>query len=211
MLPHVSNAFKNGEINKVKEYLYTSFEFVTAIAIALTFGIAAISHTLIPLFLTGKFLPVIPLMMVESVVILLIGWSNVLGFQYLVPTGQNKAYNYSVITGAFVNIVLNVPFILFWGVMGTVFATVISELAVTGYQIYAIRNQIDIKKLFTSYYKYLISGLLMFMIVFSLNLYLETTWSMLVIEIIVGMIIYGLMLLILRPRLIQNTLAKIKK
>ncbi|WP_413628144.1 polysaccharide biosynthesis C-terminal domain-containing protein [Fructilactobacillus vespulae] len=211
MLPHVSNAFKKGEVEKVKGYLYTSFEFVTAVAVPLTFGIAAISHTLVPLFLTSKFSPVISLMMVESVVIILIGWSNAIGVQYLVPTGQNKAYNYSVILGAIVNIIINVPFILLWGALGTVFATVISEMAVTGYQMYSVRNQIDMNKLFYGYFKYLFAGLLMFIAVFSLNIYLSETWLILTIEIMVGVLIYGLALLALKPRLILNTLIKIRK
>ncbi|WP_429970353.1 polysaccharide biosynthesis C-terminal domain-containing protein [Fructilactobacillus sp. Tb1] len=211
MLPHVSNAYKNGKMDKVKGYLYTSFEFVTAVAVPLTFGIAAIAPALIPLFLGPKFMPVIPLMMIESVVVLLIGWSNAIGVQYLVPTNQNKAYNYSVVLGAVVNIVANIPLIILWGAVGTAIATVISEITVTGYQMYAIRKQIDMRKLFVSYWKYLFAGLAMFVLVFWLGMVLKNTWLMVTLEIGAGMVTYSVLLLILRPHLIKNTLAKLKK
>lgn len=210
MLPHVSNAYKNGQIDKVKSYLYTSFEFVTAIAVPLMFGIAAIAPALVPLFLGPKFMPVIPLMMSEAVVVLLIGWSNAIGLQYLVPTNQNKAFNYSVILGAIVNIIANVPLILMWGAVGTALATVISEITVTGYQMYAIRNQINMKKLFVSYWKYLLAGFLMFVIVFRLGSVLKDSWLMILIEIITGMISYLVFILLLRPNLIKVTLLKLK-
>ncbi|ANZ57754.1 hypothetical protein BGL34_03805 [Fructilactobacillus lindneri] len=210
MLPHVANAFKNGENEKVRKYLYTTFEFVTAISIPLMFGIAAVAHTFVPLFFSPKFTPVIPLMMLESVVVLLIAWSNAIGVQYLVPTGQNKSYNYSVIIGAVVNIFANIPLILLWGAVGTALATVLSEAFVTIYQIYSIRKQISLKQMFAGYYKYLFAGIVMFFVVFGLNLYLRISWSMLIIEVFAGMISYAFMLLILRPNLIKDSLKKLK-
>ncbi|ETO41008.1 Membrane protein involved in the export of O-antigen, teichoic acid lipoteichoic acid [Fructilactobacillus florum 8D] len=210
MLPHVANAFQRGELQQVKKYLYTTFEFVTCLAVPLTFGIAAVAHSFVPLFFSPKFMPVIPLMMLESIVVLLIAWSNAIGVQYLVPTGQNRAYNYSVILGALVNIFANVPLILLWSSVGTALATVISEVVVTGYQLYAIRNQINLRQLFAGYLKYLVAGLVMFIIVFWLDLRLPDTWLMLMIEIIVGILTYLILILILRPKLIDRSLSMIK-
>ncbi|USS93387.1 flippase [Fructilactobacillus ixorae] len=209
MLPHVANAFQKGEYEKVRRYLYTTFEFVTAISIPLMFGIAAVAHTLVPLFFSPKFTPVIPLMMLESVVIVLIAWSNAIGVQYLVPTGQNKAYNYSVIIGAIVNIIANVPLILTIGTVGATLATVLSEVCVTVYQVYSIRNQVSLTDLFTGYFKYFIAGLVMFIIVFVIDIKSQDTWLVLIEEIFIGMVCYAIMLLCLRPRLIKTTLAQV--
>ncbi|USS90333.1 polysaccharide biosynthesis C-terminal domain-containing protein [Fructilactobacillus carniphilus] len=210
MLPHVANAFQRGEMEKVRGYLYTTFEFVTALSVPLTFGIAAVANTFVPLFFTPKFMPVIPLMMLESVVIILIAWSNAIGVQYLVPTGQNKAYNYSVIVGAVVNIVANVPLILLIGTVGATLATILSEICVTAYQIYAIRNQVSLVKLFEGYFKYFLAGLVMFIVVFAIDLKSPDKWSILFLEIIIGVICYALMLLILRPHLIKEIILKAK-
>ena len=77
-----------------------------------------------------------------------------------------------------------------WGAVGTALATVISEITVTGYQMYAIRNQINMRKLFVSYWKYLLAGFLMFVIVFRFGAVLKDSWLMILIEIITGMISY---------------------
>ena len=78
--------------------------------------------------------------MIESVVIIIIGWSNVIGTQYLLPVNRVKEFTNSVLLGAIVNIILNIPFIYLWGLKGAMMATVISEFAVTFYQLYKVEK-----------------------------------------------------------------------
>ncbi|MCT3543728.1 flippase [Lentilactobacillus buchneri] len=204
MLPHVANAFANGEYQKTKNYLYKSFSFVSAISIPMFFGLLAIANKFIPLFLTAKFNEVIPIIMVESVVIWLIAWSNAIGTQYLLPTNQSKAYSISVILGAIINLLCNIPLIILWGALGASIATVISEVTVTSYQLWAIRRQVNFHKLFFETYKYFLSGLLMFIVVIYINKLLPSSWLILIMEIIIGIIVYVIALFILRASIFSN-------
>ncbi|MDF7671888.1 flippase [Lactobacillus sp. ESL0701] len=190
MLPHVANAFANKNYRKTKEYLYKSFSFVSAISVPMTFGLLVIAHKLIPLFLTVQFIDVIPIMMVESFVILPIAWSNVLGNQYLLPTNQNKNYTVSVILGAVVNVLGNIILIISNGAVGAALATVISEAAITSYQLWVIRRQVSFRELFYEFDKYLLAGLIMYLCVLGLDRIVATSWSMLIVEVIVGLIVY---------------------
>lgn len=133
MLPYVANAFAKHDMKKVHEMLYKSFDFVSALAYPMMFGIAGVSLTLAPLYYSAKYAPVGPAMLIESIVILMIGWSNVIGTQYLLPVNRVKDFTTSVTIGAVVNIILNFPFISLWGLNGAMWATVLSEVAVTGY------------------------------------------------------------------------------
>ena len=198
MLPHVANAFANGEYKKTKVYLYRSFSFVSMLSFPMFFGIMAVSSKFVPLFFTDQFNAVIPLMVIESVVILLIAWSNVIGTQYLLPTKQTKTYTISVVLGAIVNIITNIPLIMVWGAVGAAVATVLSELVVTLYQLWSVRNQIEYQQLFEDNGKYLLSGLLMFIAVVFLDKFLPDTWLMLFLEVLFGIILYGLLLIIFR-------------
>lgn len=207
MLPHVANAFKNGEFNKTKEFLYNSFSFVTALSVPMMFGLAAITPKFVPLFFTKSFISVTPLLMIESIVILMIAWSNVIGAQYLVPTNQNRYFTTSIILGAISNIIINIPLILMLGTKGSIISTVISEVVVTGYQLIILKNQINYSKLFTDTWKYLLSGLLMFVIVFRLDQALPQTWTMILIEVAVGGIVYIILLFILRAKIIKDGFA----
>jgi len=211
MLPHVANAYSKGNIEKVKQLLYKSFGFVTLLSLPMTFGLLAVAPKFVPLFFTTKFNAVIPLIIIESIVILLIAWSNAVGTQYLLPTKQTKAYTLSVVLGAFVNIFANIPLIIFWGAIGTALATVISELTVTSYQLFVIRKQIEYRKLFVDYKKYGLSVFVMFLTVFILDRLLPTTWIMLGLEVVVGMIMYALLLVLLKVELVNDVKNMIKK
>lgn len=203
MLPHVANSFANGEVKKTKEYLYNSFSLVNAFSIPMMFGVIAISSKLVPLFFTKSFMIVSPLMMVESIVIFMIGISNVIGVQYLLPTNQTHKYTKSVILGSVANIILNIPLIFIFNVMGAVIATVISEIIVTIYQLYSIKNEIKYKLLFKDTYKYLLSGFIMFIVVYYLNIVLPITWLMLTIEVLIGFFLYLLLIYIFKANIFE--------
>ncbi|MDN3207806.1 flippase [Pediococcus pentosaceus] len=211
MLPHVANAFMKGEVEKTKQFLYNSFSFVTALSVPMMFGITAVARKFVPLFFTDKFLAVTPLMMIESVVILLIAWSNALGTQYLLPTNQNGAFTKSVVLGAVVNIIVNIPFIMLWGALGATISTVLSELAVTGYQLYVLRNQIKYRSLFTDTGKYLLAGFIMFIVVFVVDGKLNSSWTMLIIEVLVGIIIYAGLLIVMKAKIVKDAMKMIHK
>lgn len=66
MLPHVANAFAQHDMEKVHKMLYKSFDFVSALAYPMMFGIAGVSMTLAPLYYSFKYAPVGPAMLIES-------------------------------------------------------------------------------------------------------------------------------------------------
>lgn len=204
MLPHVANAFANGEYAKTKEYLYKSFRFVTVLSIPMVFGLVAIASKFVPLFFTKEFVDVIPILQLESVIIVLIAWSNAIGTQYLLPTKQTNKYTKSIIWGAVMNLIFNIPLIILWGAVGATIGTVISELTVTFYQFGVVKKQIEYKKMFFEIYKYFIAGLVMFGILLIIDKVLSNTWGMLIIEIILGMIIYLIMLFLLKVQIVKD-------
>lgn len=209
MLPRVANAFANGKYRQTKEYLYDSFSIVTAISVPMFFGISAISSKLVPLFLSNRFIMVVPLMQIEAVVIVLIAWSNAIGVQYLLPTKQNKKYTTAIVLGAISNIILNIPLILYLGTIGAIISTVISEIIVSGYEIFVIRNEISVKKMFSDVYKYFICGFIMYLIISVLNGYLSFTWLSLSIEVLIGIAVYGILIILFRTN-IFSVITKIK-
>lgn len=204
MLPHVSNAFSHGDIHKVNNMLYTSFDFISALAYPCMFGLAAISLTLAPKYYGAAYAPVGHAMLIESIVILMIGWSNALGMQYLLPLNKIKEFNISVTMGAVVNIVLNFPLIYLYGLNGAMWATVFSEITVTLYQLWVIKDLLSYKKLFKDNWKYLVSGLIMFIIVFGMNRTLNDTWLMLGSEVVVGILVYVVLILLLNPPIVNE-------
>jgi O-antigen/teichoic acid export membrane protein len=211
MLPHVANAFAKQKFAKIHSYLYKSFSFVSAVSIPMSLGLIAISDKFVPLFLTSRFDNVIPIIQIESLVIWLIAWSNVIGTQYLLPTNQSRAYSNSVIIGAIINLIANIPLIFIWGASGTAIATVVSEATVTGYQLFIIRGQIKYHELFKDFYKYLLAGVVMFSLTFLINRNSSCSWFSLIIEIFFGIIVYISLLIILRANIMHEAFILMRK
>lgn len=210
MLPHVASEFAKGNKEAINEMLYSSFDFVSFLSVAMAFGLAAVGLHGVPYFYGEGFAPVGPAIMIESAVIVIIGWSNAIGIQYLLPTDRVKEFSTSVIIGAVVNFILNFPLMELWGLMGAMVSTVLSEAMVTGYQLWTIRKDIEYKRLFTNTWKYLLSGLIMFIPVSWLDRNLHTGVFSILLEVVVGILVYLLMILILKPTILTKTKSLLK-
>lgn len=204
MLPHVANAVSKGNIQKVNQMLYESFDFVSALAYPMMFGLAAISLTLVPKYYGPGYEPVGPAMMIESIIVLMIAWSSAIGAQYLIPRNKNKEFTISIIIGAVVNLIFNIPLIKFFGLDGAMWSTVISETSVTLYQLWAVRDMLSYKALFKGSWKYLISGIVMFIPVFWMNRNLRDTWLMMGLEVLVGIVVYVALVMLLRAPVVNQ-------
>lgn len=210
MLPHIANAFANKEYDKVNKLLYKSFDYVTAISIPMAFGLAGIAKTLVPVFYGSGYYPVSKAIMIESIVIVLISWSGTVGTQYLLPTNRVKQYTTSIILGAMVNIILNFPLITKWGLYGAMMSTVFSELIVTLYQLLCIKNIVKLNILFTHSTKYIMSGIIMFIPVYIISLIMNNSIKAIILELVVGVVVYSMLIIMLRKELINEVTKKLK-
>ncbi|MFO9711844.1 flippase (plasmid) [Lacticaseibacillus rhamnosus] len=204
MLPHVANKFAKGDVKGVRNSLYSSFNFVSAISVPMMFGLMAISTRFAPWFLGADFELAGRIMFLESPIIVLIAWSNVTGTQYLMPVNRVKEYTTSVTIGAVSNVIFNLFLIEGWGANGAAVATVCSEFLVTASQIAMIRGTIKRRKLFREQWKYFLCGFLMYLVVNRICLVINITVANLCLEVVVGMIVYFLGLLLTKASIIDE-------
>jgi len=215
MLPRIANTFAKGEMTKVKNYLYQSFDFASYLSFPLMFGLAGIATEFTPWFFGPGFSKTGTLIMIISPIIVFIAWSNVLGQQYLMPVGKVRGYTVSVCMGAAVNFVLNILLIKNFLSIGTAIATIIAEFMVTVVQLYWIRYDIQIKQLFQSIWKYFLSGLIMFFVIRIIGNTLGVGINTTIVQILVGITNYFTLLAIFKSemnkRLVLTGWSKIKK
>lgn len=211
MLPRMANTFAKNDIKKLHEYLYKSFDFVSFLSFPLAFGIAAISPKFAVWFMGDEFAITGTLIPVMSIVIIMIAWSNVLGTQYLIPTGRNKEFTISVTGGAIVNLLCNFVLISHFQTMGAVISTVISEIAVTIIQLAILHKVIELRKLFKGNYKYLIAGLVMYLVVSTLNSAQNGNFINFMVQIVLGVIVYLSMIIAQKAPIIGEIKNILKK
>ena len=211
MLPHVASEFSKGNNSAIKNMLYSSFDFISFLSVAMAFGLAGVGLHAVPYFYGRGFEPVGPAIMIESVVIIIIGWSNAVGVQYLLPTNRVKEFTRSVVLGSVFNIILNIPLMKFWGLYGAMVSTVLSEVVVTGYQFWTIRNEIEFARMFTNLWKYILGGIVMFIPIFWLDITLHTSVISIAFEVVLGILIYLIMMIILKPTILNKAKELIAK
>lgn len=211
MLPHVANKFSKGDIKGVRQSLYNSFDFVTALAVPMMFGLMAISKKFAPWFLGSEYVPTGILMFIESPIILFIAWSNVTGTQYLMPVNRVHEYTASVTAGAISNIIFNLFLIQRFGANGAALATVLSEFLVTAVQLIFIRNTIRRRQLFSSVWKYLVAGFVMFVVVYRFNQMMRMSIPNLLVQVVIGALVYCTGVFLLRAPIIKQARQLLKR
>ncbi|MGR3741272.1 flippase [Companilactobacillus sp. DQM5] len=204
VMPRVASNFMNGNHQQVKKLLTKSFDYISFVSIPLMFGIAGVSQEFSILFFGPKFSSVGNILLVESLVIPLIAWASITGNQYLLPTNHNKEYTSSVIIGAIFNLILNIPLIVYLGAIGAALSTILSEFIVTAIQLYYVNKDFSVFQLFKGCYRYVISGLIMFILLFIMNHILSISIVHLIIEVLVGAVIYFTVLIIFKTPILYE-------
>lgn len=211
MLPRVANLFKEDKIEEVKESMYSSFKFISFLAFPICFGLMAVAKGLVPWFFGSGYDKVVLNMIIIAPIVFIIGFSNVIGTQFLLPTGRQKQYTISICAGTITNLVFNfllIPSLLSYG---AAIATVIAESAVTITQIYLTKNTFNYKHVLKIIYKYILSAIIMSVCVFMLSNYLSVSILSTFIEVIVGVIIYVIILILLKDDSLKIMISKIMK
>ncbi|WP_273729103.1 flippase [Leuconostoc mesenteroides] len=204
MLPRMSAQFAKGQFDKMKQNITQSMDFVSALSVPMAFGMAAIAPTAMIWFLGEQFKVVGQVIVLLSPIIIFIGWSTVIGTQYLVPTKRLNEFTLSVTIGALANVLLNFWLIYVAGVNGAAVATTISEFLVIGYQLYVTRKDMNIWHHFSEMWRYIIAGLGMYVSVTMISQYLEINIKSTSIELVLGVFMYVLILIILRAPILKK-------
>lgn len=210
MVPRMANMFANGEKEKINEYMKKSFNFVYLLSFPIMFGLICISKEFVPIFFGDGYEKAATLICIISPIILLMGLANVVGTQYLLPTKRQKEYTISVTAGIVVNFVLNYILINLWASVGACIATVISQLVVDIMQFRNIKDEIDLKEIFKLSYKYIFASVIMFIVCIFTKLFISTGIESIILEMVVGVIVYIGILIILKDEYIYMFIDKVR-
>lgn len=211
MSSRIASTFAEGNKENMKEYLNQSIRLVWMIAVPFSFGIIAISAVFVPWYFGEGYEPVRYLMCATTPILLAIGLSNITGIQYLIQVGEQRIYTFSVVVGAFINMLFNFILINQIGTLGAVFSTVLAEYSILFIQLYFVHKDFSVRNFLKPSVKYLISGIVMFAIVYTLSKMMVFSTISIGILIIVGVISYMGMLLLLKDQFFIGVCKKILK
>jgi O-antigen/teichoic acid export membrane protein len=215
MIPRISNLFANRDTKAIENYIGKSFNLVWMISLPIVFGILSVADLFVPFFFGKGFDKVITLLSLFSFIIIPIGLSNIIGIQYLLPTGRERYLTISVTIGAVVNFVLNYFFIHWWQSIGATISSIIAETSVTVFQLWSIHKELPLKRYIFTAKNYLLSAGVMALILKFIPEFRLSLFVMLILKILFGSVIYIFMLLILKDSFFKKIIligwSKIKR
>lgn len=142
LLPRVSYYIENGMKEEFARVSKKALNFVFMLALPVTVYFIIYARETIFLLSTDAFEASIIPMQIIMPTVLLIGLTNVLGIQILVPLGKEKMVFYSVLAGGIVDFIVNAICIPTMGAAGAALGTLIAEAVVLIVQIIVLRKQV---------------------------------------------------------------------
>lgn len=209
MISRVGYYYEKGEAETVRSYLYRSYRFAWLLAIPMCLGLIMITPNLVPWFFGDGYDEVVPLLKIQSFLIIAIGINMVTGNQYLIPTKRENVYTLTVLIGACVNFVLNIFMIYKFQALGAGIASVVAESVIAIVQIVIVRKELSAWQIVKSSAKYWVAGLVMLVPLYFEGLYLPPTMLSTVIMIASGGAVYALVLLLLKDDFFLSNLRSV--
>lgn len=191
MLPRMSALAAKNKDSESSNIIHKSLVFVMFLSCSFTFGLAAISDDLIPIFYGSEFLPCIPLLILISIKLPFMAWANVIRTQCLIPNHRDREYLVSLYVGAAVNLILNLILIPLYAAYGAALATIAAEVSVCIVQTCFTRSQVNPLKPAIKSSGFIIIGIIMYIVVRLISNNIgEMSILGLVFEIFCGAVVY---------------------
>ena len=211
MVPRIANLYANKKTEELNEKISKVFQIVSFITFPLCFGIIGVSNNFVPWFFGEGYEPIINLLIIFSFLLIAIGLNNITGIQYLITTGKQKVFTITVVIGAISNFILNLILIPKLKAEGSAIASVVAEFLILIVQIFYLRKTFDFKKILLSNIKYLVYSIIMLIVVILIGMNLSQSFTTLIIQILAGIMTYGIILLITKEPLLNEIMRIIKK
>lgn len=211
IMPRIANEFKKGNLNLLNDYIYKSARFSMMVSISMFFGINGIKDNFIPWYLGTEFLDVIQAVGIISPIILTNTLMNVSGTQYLTAINETKVLTISSVLAAIINVIANIILIPHMGFYGAAIATVISSFICVIVQLIAMNKMISIAPILCGLWKYFSSGIVMFVFLKIISVYLISSILNTLLLVIIGGGIYFTLLFILRDKYFEIALEIVGK
>lgn len=211
IFPKVANEHKKRNKERVTFLTQLTFDSVNIITVPIVLGIISISSTFSNIFFGPNFKGIDLVLSVLVVELLFMGFSSVIGSQYLIATSQSRYLSIAIFNGVIVTVLSALLLIPHFGAVGASLTSVIGEMTIAFFEIWFVRKQINIVTLCKDIPKYVLSGFVMFAVLFILRTVNFNPYLKLILQIISGGIIYFAMIFLLKPKLVNLVLEKYKK
>ncbi len=212
-LPQMTYLYNNGKKEEFNRILSKSIEFIYFMAFPVIFGFLATGDMLVKIYLGDGFLQCSTILKVLSFMLMFMPIANVIRMQYLIPRNKDKEYIISIVTGAIVNLLLNLFTIGKYGAIGAAISAVITQFVIAFLQFFLIRKEFSVKQYILPILSFLWKSFVMYIIVIGLGMLIKDELIKFIVQVLVGVLVYCLLNIkyITEQIGIRDILRKLKK
>lgn len=206
VFPRIANSFKEGRKDLVFKYVNYAFNLVNLIAFPIVLGVIIVAKPFSNLFFGPKFEGIDIVLSILVVELIFMGWSSILGQQFLVAINKVRGLTTSMLVSIVVSATGSYLLIPHFGAKAAAGMSVVAEFVIIFVQLLFIRSDLNIFKLYQDVWKYLLSSLVMYVGCLTLRNVFPVGSDLLQIMLlgIIGAAIYLAMIVILKPLIVEE-------
>lgn len=203
--PRISSLISLNKDIEAKKITYVSFELINAVCIGMAFGIIAIIKNFVEVYLGNEYQYCAVTISWLTPYIVLAAWNGTIRYQFLLPNSLEKVYSKAIVVGIVSNLIFNIILIKKFQIIGVILATVISELITAIIQSKAALKKMEILKHIRNAFFYSLVGMIMLgTISFVDKLIYYDLILKIIIEILIGLVIYTVLSIIIIVKIDKN-------
>lgn len=197
MLSKTSNLLSNDGEKMAISLLENTLKYVTLLSSLFTFGFILYGVDFAVLFFGDEYLLTGKLLAILALSFTLMSWNSVIRTQFYIPKDRDKEYVISLISGAIINVCLNIILIPLYSAFGAAVSTVLSYLVVMILQLFFARKELKIKKLFNLCIPSFVIGMITFLIMVAVKSFFMINWISFIVQIFLFSLIFIFLTIIL--------------
>lgn len=144
LLPRLSYYIENGMRDKFNDILSKTMQFIFVFSLPLVLFCILFAKPSVLLLAGEAYNGAVYPLQILSVIIFIVGMSNLTGIQMLIPLKKEKNLCYSVLIAALVNLILNFCLIPYYGAVGAAISVLAAEICILLYQLFILKDYISI-------------------------------------------------------------------
>jgi O-antigen/teichoic acid export membrane protein len=206
--PRNTKLFADKNIDGFKKNLNVGIKYTFFVGVPLSFGLAAISRNLVPWFFGDEYSACEQLIYIMCPLILLLGLNNLFGLQILVAQSKDSKYTLGILISAILNLALDFILIPLLYSSGAAIGSVIAEFVGVLVMWLFCRKDIGLLEILKQSWKFLLSGLAMFGVVYTIDYFISSSVLNTLLLILSGVFVYFLLLFILNEEFTKRLFQK---
>ncbi len=211
LLPRCSHLIKIGDNAGFSSIIKKSLNLTLALSLPMTVGFMLLASQVTLIFCGNEYQPAVIVLILNAPVIIFISLTNLMGIQILYPMEKINIVIISVATGAAINFIFNCLLIPYYDATGAAIATLIAEFAVLLVQIMLGHKYFPFRLSSIFNFRYVVATIIMGISVLAIIKTNSNGIYQLTIGTLVGVLVYGAAIKLMKDPLSQEISEIIKK